>query len=296
MKYISLLILSVMIPLLLGSCNGQNTKEEPKPDTFMVVDIPVVEKFVVVTVDGTTVYKEADANSPRRVMWMENIESDMADVQLQWSDKKVPSDYMSDPYPLFTGEVLAVLGEEGDFYLVNVDSPYADMTEGYILKKNTREVTPTPLTPKVAEQEEWASTHVVRDGRFKDLVFRAQVDELEGESLEIGMLKDGVIAYPSSYRRYIERSTRATGLEFLEADDPDNWGNLLFRYPESLVRTTTDGSEWAFETTKLTEAQMDSILQAIGRPASPIMRCQYYFPKLEGKYRSIYWSLPLQEK
>lgn len=289
MKHINLLLLSILISALLVSCNHKTASEEPKQDTLFVVNVPTVEKFVVVSVDGTDIYKEASTDSPRRVMWMENIESDVADFQVQWSDKKVPNGYLSDLNPAFTGEVLAVLGEEGDYWRVNVSAPYADISEGYVLKKNTREVTPKPITPEVAEKEDWACVYVVRDGRFKNLVFRsAGADGPEAETLSVGLLKDGFVAYPDAWERNIDRNDRLQGLEFVTPDTPNNWADFLLLYPGTLAYVDSDGSEWGFNTRSLTENQIDSVMTSIGQPEYDFVRCQYYFPKLESKFQSVY--------
>ena len=280
--------------VLLAACNGQTEKPEVlTADSLMAYEIPQFDKFVVVTVDGTPIYKEADTNSPQRFMCMEDIESDMADFHLQWSNQPVPSGYISDPYNIFKGEVLAVLGEDGDFYRVNVAGPYTDMTEGYISKKCVKDVASKPFTAEsLVKSDEWTCTRVVADGKHKGLIFRGVSDELEGEALQVGVLKDGVAIYPEGYESPIVRDDNHPDLRFLTSDDPLNWsGDCLLAYPDFMTCKDKEEYMWTFDTRKLTEAQMDTILQKLGEPSRKMIRGQYLFPSLEIKVQSVYWNI-----
>ena len=57
-------------------------------ENVLKVSAPPFTKFVVVTVDDSGLYKEADKNSPTLVCWsVSDCESDYCETIYQWSDQ-----------------------------------------------------------------------------------------------------------------------------------------------------------------------------------------------------------------
>ena len=140
MKKVMFFAMGLCVSLMLWSCKGQSTGGNSDSEDSLTalnnplrVGLPAVEKFVRVTAEESTeVFMEADVESPWRVTWVEDIESDMAEIVDKWSNEDVPDGYRCDEYPAYAGTVLAVLGEEGDFYKVSIHNWRCDMEYGFV--------------------------------------------------------------------------------------------------------------------------------------------------------------------
>lgn len=272
----------MLTALLMVSCKG-NASEATK-ENLMGVEMPAIQKFVVVTDEEAPVYKEADTNSPTLVQWIEDIESDMADVQYQWSDEEVPVGYVTSLAYRYAGMACAVVGEKGDFYEISTLGEYCDIQTGYILKSATGDVEQQPLTAEVAEaDDEWSITRVVKDGKYKGLTLCAIADELWGESMRIGVMLDGCIAY--KYTVYNIEDEEVKKLTIVNED-----GVVSLRYPASLARETEEDFTRTLDPNKLSDEQLGEIVDWVTTQMEQpdVIRYEYYFPALEGQ-TSAFW-------
>lgn len=295
MKKSMFFVLGLCVPLMLCNCTNKSAESsEEESSNVLGVTVPKVEKFVVITADETPVFKAADENSPYLVNCMEDIESDMADFQVQWSDEKVPKGYTSSSAGGYASNVYAVLGEEGDFYKVSIvdKNPEwgCDIEAGYIRKVDTEDMTPEPVTVELIEtpvEWEWYPTVIKKDGKYKNLVMSVEVNELWGtETLEIGVLTDGVIVVPEGNIAQLGGcSDQAQDLDF---DVKDNVGDLLFCYPKSLAKLSEEGEAMCLDPAKLTDEQIDQILGKMALRKSEYVKCEYFFPMTDGKYNSFW--------
>ena len=272
-------LLGALIPMLLACCTGKKSNEqEAEAQPLFDITAPAFDKFVVVADDeGTPVYKEADTSSPMLVYWTEDIESDMAGVENHWSNEAVKSGYISDSFVAWPGTVYAVLGEEGDFYKVNILSLYCELEAGFIPKSAVSSINTDPLTADVLEGIEYCQTKVVREGQYKGLVMVDNADELWGESLELGILLDGCVAYPLCGKMECANDKAATDIRL---DDQD-WGLTLY-YPDSL-KADADEDAWmeTMDPRKLSEEQIGKIYETVKK--SPVEKVRYdYYNKARG--------------
>ena len=122
MKRSLLNVLGVIASLVLCSCtsNAKSNQMTGDADNVLGVKVPKIEAFVrVTTEDGADVFKSASADSPWRVIWLGQDEEE-GEVQVNdtWSNTKVPSEYTVEKSVEYAGEILLLLGEEGDFWKV----------------------------------------------------------------------------------------------------------------------------------------------------------------------------------
>ena len=298
MKQMTLLAMGLCASLMLWNCKGKAPEgtEQEETDNVLNVTVPQVEKFVVITAEETPVFKAADESSPHLVNCMEDIESDMAAFQVQWSDEKVPKGYSSSPASGYASNVYAVLGEEDNFYKVSIldkDPNWGcDIEVGYIRKADTEEMKPEPVTVELIEtpsEWDWFPTVIKKDGKYKDLVMSIEVNELWGEeTLQIGVLTDGVIVTPEENVVLLAGcNDQAKELDFEVDDDPRG---ALFSYPKSMAKLTEEGETMCLDPAKLTDEQIGQILEKMAQRKSDdkCVKCDYFFPMTDGKYTSFW--------
>ena len=290
MKKNLLLVPCAMMLMMLASCGS---KEAPKSETLFNIQSPSFEKLVVVTGDETEIYKEANTDSPTLIQWIEDLESDMADVQLKWSDEPGFEGYNSYPNQLFSEAVVPVIGEEGDFYKIsNYDDfiYYGETTEGYILKAHVADATPEPLTaenPVLCEKGEWMNFYIVKEGKYKNMVFRARLGELTGDMLHVGvLLDDGCVAFPQNYSFMLGVDEVATDIHI----QPYDYNNAKYElsFPESMYYDNPDNYIRLFDPSQLSEAQIEKIFNTVKGTETGDIEYMYYFPKMEMKFQSVF--------
>lgn len=291
MKKNLLSVCSAMLLMLLASCNGK--KEAPKSENLFNIDLPPFEKLVVTTADETEVYKEASTDSPTLVQWVEDIESDMADVQSKWSDEPGLEGYNDYPDQLFTDAVVPVIAEEGDFYKISNYNDYIHYGEtnvGYILKANVKDVTPEPLTtesPVLCEKGDWMNFYIVKDGKYKNLVLRAQMRELTGDKLNVGvLLENGCVAFPHNYSFCLGVNEAGTDINIQTYDYDDM--NYELGFPPSMYYDNPDNYIRLFDPSQLSEAQIEKIFNTVNGTETGDIEYMYYFPKMEMKFQSVF--------
>lgn len=296
MKKLAIILLGCCVSLMLWNCKGKSSDGSSDVDNALaermgLKEVPKVEKFVVVTADQTPVLREPAKGSAILVNCMEDMESDMADSRVQWSDEKVPRGYSNNDWDRYAGTVLAVLGEEGDYYKVSVrDREWCDIESGYVLKSDTEEMMPEAVTAEWIEtsaEQAWMPTVVKKEGKYKGLVIRVEVNELWGEeTLWVGVLKDGAIYYPEGFYGFISGGG-TEGLEF----HPDGFADgldIMFIYPKSVSKVNEYGDVISLDPAKLTDEQIEQILEELGKRPTEYVGCEYSFPMTEGQ-SALFW-------
>ena len=154
----------------MGKVNAQSNVMSGSSENVLGVKVPKIESFVLVTnEDGADIYKSASADSPWRVIWLEDDEEEgEVQVDVTWSDKKAPSKYTVERDVEYEGGCLLLLGEEGDFWKVNIYRDYApNLVEGYIKKADAKVAAFEPLTAdmiKAPNDDKLSPTVVKTDG------------------------------------------------------------------------------------------------------------------------------------
>lgn len=266
--------------MLFMSCTNAKTtaaqeSEPAEEENLLGIQKPVFEKFVVVTEGHESLfYQKADKNSPTLCCWIEDIESDMADVQYHWSNEKVAEGYVSDDCVTWEGRILAVLGEEGDFYRVSTLGDYGDIEAAYLPKDVVGDITTEPYTAEVAEAVAWHQTVVIKDGKYKNLVLTDNFDELWGESIELGVLLDGCIAYPVGAKAECDVDVT---LDKIKVSKEENY--IGFFFPKNLRnRPASEGFGETVDLKNLSEEQIGVICEALMGQAFDWVRYDYYTP------------------
>lgn len=287
MKKFSILVLSVCALLLLWSCKGSATERESAgTENPLGVKMPEVVKFVRVTSEqGAEVFEYADSESPWRVTWVEDLESDMAEVVVKWSNEDVPDGYRCEETVAYAGEVLAVLGEEGDFWKVSIRceaAQYCEMESGFVKKSDVEDVEPGKVTAEMLEAVEWEHTRVMKEGKWKGLVLRSVQDELNGETFEVGVMLDGVVAFPAGNTLFIEYDPEAKDLTIVENNE-DGRFPVYFRYPKSMG-IMPEGADYpqGFDPEKLTDKQIEKLVQDVMQHGWTYVKYEYAMPMTEG--------------
>ena len=211
MKTKLLVMLWVMlIPVMTTNCNAkknteksETAEETAKTESVIQLALPPFQKFVVVTSPEEGLYKNADTNSPTLVRWDEaDCESDFCETVYQWSDQPDKQGFeLSSDIIASEGRVFPVLGEEGDFYKICVLNEWCDIESAYIPKASVGDIESAPIKADQLEAEEdYIKCRVIKEGKYKDIVLIDEYNDLEGEYLKIGVLKDGVVANPVDYK------------------------------------------------------------------------------------------------
>ena len=294
MKKIALFVLGCCASLILWSCKGLPTvgnasgEDSALTENPLKVGMPDMVKFVRVVADeGTEVFMQADEESPWRVLWMEDMESDMADIVYMWSNEDVPDDYRCDEAPAYAGDVLAVVGEEGDFYKVSIRNEYSMHDFGYVKKADVEDVEAEPMDlDDLLEDIEYIHIRVMKDGKYKGLVLRSIMDELNGEKFEVGVLLDNVLAFPEENAALIDYDPNVKELTFA-ADVPNNNSPAYFMYPKSMAYQPEEGYP-GFNPDKLTDEQIDRIVNDMQKAESEFVKYEFVIPMTEGGVRTFW--------
>ena len=204
---LSVVLWGLLVSMLTTNCKNKNSggRAESAVNTGRVINVssPPFEKFVVVTNEGTELYKNADTNSPTLVGWVETYcTSDHCDSFYQWSYQPARHGFEQPSMSTITyeGKVFPVLGEEGDFYKVYILNEGCDIESAYILKASVGVIKSAPIKADMLEEEDkYFMFRVIKDGKYKDIVLIDEYDELGGETFKVGVLNDGIVAIPAVY-------------------------------------------------------------------------------------------------
>lgn len=289
MKNCMYVLLGVMFMALTVNCSNKKGVEkteatettEVASDTGNVlkVSVPPFTKFVIVTVEEEGLYKEADKNSPTLVSWGEsNCESDYCERIFQWSDQPGKEGFVLDT-DIFTyeGKVFPVLGEEGDFYKVCVFNKWCDIESAYIPKASIADIEAVPVNAETFKEKSegfYFESRVVKEGKYKGVVISDQYSEIDGETLNVGVLVDGALAIPLIYQ--IDASLNIDQKEdFVIRDEEDSF---FINYNNNLKATEGEDGTFRIDLNKLTDEQIANLVDKVTKKKPDLVEYMYLFP------------------
>ena len=284
-------LLGMLIPMLTANCSEKKTAEKAettetaetagttaKAESLIKLSLPPFEKFVVVTTEEEGLYKKPDTNSPTLVRWDEaDCESDFCEIAYQWSDQPdKPGFELSTDIIACEGWVFPVLGEEGKFYKVCVLNKWCDIESAYILKASVGDIECAPIKADLLEEEDdYFKCRVLKEGKYKDVVLIDVYDELEGETLQVGVLNDGVVATPFAY--FIDSSWLNDQDEGIIINDSED--GIFLRYNKSVAMATEEGNEsYRLDLKKLSDEQIAKIVDTVVKRKPEYVNYMYHFP------------------
>lgn len=294
-----IVIWGMLIVTLTANCNdkkpvGSADTAEASATTESVIDVsaPPFKKFVVVTTPEEGLYKEADTNSPTLMRWIESdCESDFCENIYQWSDQPAkPGFEVSTDIMTSEGKVFPVLDEKGNFYKVCTLSQWCDIESAYIPKDCVEDIESAAIKADMLESEEnYFKCRVVKDGKYKDVVF-IDYDELEGETLQVGVLKDGVVATPTVYDIVCNLDTEqkeditieeTKGHHFATDGTVDHTvDHFLLKYNKSVAMTADGNDSYQLDLKKLSAEQIAKIVDTVTKKKPDYVSCMYHFPAM----------------
>lgn len=289
MKNCMYVLLGVMFMALTVNCSNKKGVEkteatettEVASDTGNVlkVSVPPFTKFVIVTVEEEGLYKEADKNSPTLVSWGEsNCESDYCERIFQWSDQPGKEGFVLDT-DIFTyeGKVFPVLGEEGDFYKVCVFNKWCEIESAYIPKASVADIEAVPVNAETFKEKNegfYFESRVVKEGKYKGVVISDQYSEIDGETLNVGVLVDGALAIPLIYQ--IDASLNIDQNEdFVIRDEEDSF---FINYNNNLKATEGEDGTFRIDLNKLTDEQIANLVDKVTKKKPDLVEYMYLFP------------------
>lgn len=270
---------------LTANCSDKKNAEKAtaadtaaKTESVINVSLPPFQKFVVVTVEESVLLKTPSEDSPNLVRWIESdCESDDFENIYQWSDQPgKPGFELSTDIMASAGSVYAVLGEEGDYFKVSTLTKWCDMESAFIPKSDVGDIECTPVKADMLESEDfYLLCRVVKDGKYKDIVLMDENDELAGETLQVGVLKDGVVALPFAYN--IDCNLHNDQQEGILIGETE--GSFMLSYNKSLAKATEDGYEsYQLDLKKLSMKQIAQIVDTVIKKKPEYTEFMYQFP------------------
>ena len=280
---LSVVLWGLLVSMLTTNCKNKNSggRAESAVNTGSVINVssPPFEKFVVVTNEGTGLYKNADTNSPTLVGWVETYcTSDHCYSFYQWSFQPARHGFEQPSMSTITneGKVFPVLGEEGDFYKVYILNEWCDIESAYITKASVGEIKSAPIKADMLEEEDkHLMFRVIKDGKYKDIVLIDEYDELGGETFKVGVLNDGIVAIPAVYciDSYMINEQKED-IIFYHSD-----GDVSLRYNKSLAMTAIEDYEYyRLDLKKISSEQMAKIINTMTKKKPEYVYYMYHFP------------------
>ena len=277
----------LLIPILTANSNdkkavgkAETAETTAKAESVIKVTPPPFKKFVVVNTEETGLYKKADTNSPTLVRWFESdCESDFCENIYQWSDQPgKPGFELSTDIIACEGRVFPVLGEEGKFYKVSILNEWCDIESAYIPKNCVGDIECAPIKADMLESEDnYFKCRVVKDGKYKDIVLIDEYDDLNGETLRVGVLNEGTVAIPLTYHfdSILDREQK----EGLIVDETE--GFFFLRYSKNLAMPIEEGYESCqLDLKKLSNEQIAKIVDMVTSKKPEYVSCMYHFPAM----------------
>ena len=300
MKNRLFLLLGSMILVLTANCTdkkaaekAQTTEATAETESVIKVGKPEFKKFVVVTdgdeEDGVALLKDADPNSPSLQMWFESdCESDFCEEIFQWSDQPRPQGFdLGTDAIASVGRIFPLLGEKGDYYKVGTLNRWCEIESAYIHKGVVGDIEVKPINAEMLEEntdELGFKCRVLKDGKYKDIVFIDNEDELHGETLQVGVLLDGCIATPVTYS--FDCQLDINQQEPIEIREEGS--NLFLKYNESLC-VESDGDRFnQIDPNKLTDEHINQLVGMVTKKKPEIVECIYHFPAQGLQY--FFWN------
>ena len=280
-----IVLCGMLLPLLTANCsNKKNVDKAETAETTAVEEsviklaLPPFQKFVVVTTPEEGLYKNADLNSPTLIRWDEaDCESDFCEVAYQWSDQPEKAGFeLSTDILTSEGRVFPVLGEEGNFYKVCILNRWCDIESAYLPKACVQDIETAPIKADMLESEDnYFKCRVMKDGKYKDVVLIDEYNELEGESLQVGVLKDGVVVTPFAY--FIDSYIINDQNESVVINDSEDGLSLSFN--KSVAMPAEDGpNSYRLDLKKLSDDQIAKIVDTVIKRKPEYVNYMYHFP------------------
>ncbi len=275
----------LLLPLTTANCSEKKTVGIAKTadataaaESVIKLTPPPFQKFVVVTTPEEGLYKNADTNSPNLMRWIESdCESDFCENIYQWSDQPgKPGFEISTDIMTSEGTVFPVLGEEGKFYKVCVLSKWCDIESAYIPKASVQDIEISPIQADMLESEDnYFKCRVIKDGKYKDIVLIDNYDELEGETLQVGVLIDGIVATPFAYN--IDSFMLNDQNEEIIINDSEE--SISLSYNKSFAVAIEEGYEaYQLDLKKLSVEQIAKIVDTVIKRKLEYGEYMYHFP------------------
>ncbi|MBR1686964.1 MAG: hypothetical protein IJ710_00320 [Prevotella sp.] len=261
-----------VLGILLYALFGGSKKE------LLVTEDPGFLKFVQVVSENAPLYQDASTESPQLYYDVEDLESDMAVIQFRFNDKPLPSGFNTSPCFVAQNEVLPVLEEKGEWYKIQLSDYNAGTVEAYIRKGFCMDVTPEPITQAVLDSIDkiaYTRTYIIPSGKLENLVFRYELNEMDGPSFDVGVLKDGVLYVPEGQYVGINDSD-ISGVSISKDGNNTtvNYGSDGRYYPNG----DPEGGIVFFDVSRLNEEQHQTLLDAMRNEHPQFERLFYYFP------------------
>ena len=265
MKKVSYFLLGMLLPFMFANCTTKSSANatDQEEGNLLNIQLPQIEKFVIITNGEAPVYKEADTNSPTLMTPSLDFQNQAVAVLGEESDFYRISDMGFAPMYLFDDNGYY----ENFYYLPFVDSSMV----GYIPKSITMDVKAEFITAEWAEEKEWTPTLVVKEGKYKNLVLRSTPNGQDGEAIEVGVLVDGVLAFPQNYSFDIKKDNEVKGVKINEDD------GLSLCYSEDMIRKD-DSYVTGFDPKKLSEEQIEKICELVTKQEPEQIMYEYCFP------------------
>ena len=289
----------MLFTMLTASCSDKKTVEKAetaettdKTESVIKVTPPPFIKFVVVTTEDAVLYKEADTKSPTLVRWDEaDCESDFCEIVYQWSDQpdKPGFELSTDVIP-WEGRVFPVLGEEDGFYKVCTLNEWCVIESAFLPKDCVGDIESAAIKAEMLEAEDnYFKCRVIKDGKYKDIVLIEEYDELYGETIQVGVLKDGVVIVPLVNRidSYLDIEQKEdiiikdTEDQHLTTDGTvdSTDDNFLLRYNKNLAMATEEDEEpHQLDLKKLSDDQVAKIVDTVTSKKPEYVNCMFHFP------------------
>ncbi len=277
----------ILFPLLTANCSekksvGKTESAEATAKTESVIQLstPPFQKFVVVTVEEAALYKQADTDSPWLMRWIESdCESDFCENIYQWSDQPGKAGFeVSTDIMACEGVVYPVLGEEGDFYKVSTTTKWCDVESAYIPKACVGDIESAPIKAEMLESDDmYFKCRVMKEGKYKDITLIDYYDELDGESLQVGVLTNGVVATPLVYTIFCQLDPELKGTSGMKIEETD--GHFMLSFSKDLsMPVEEDYEDYQLNLKKLSAEQIETIINTVTKKKPEYVEYMYHLP------------------
>ena len=280
-------LLGLMFMVMTVNCSNKKGAEKAadaaevaaETENVLKVSAPPFTKFVVVTVEEEGLYKEANKNSPTLVCWSESdCESDYCETIYQWSDQPGKEGFeLNTDMLTYEGAVYPVLGEEGDFYRVCVYNRWCEIESAYIPKASVADIETAPVNAETFKEKSegfYFESRVVNDGKYKGVVISDQYSEIDGETMNVGVLVDGALAIPLIYQ--IDASLNNDLKEDFVIRDVE--GSFYINYSDKLKATEGEDGTFRIDLNKLTDEQIVKLVDEVTKKKPEFVEYMYLFP------------------
>ena len=186
----------------------------------------------------------------------------------EWSNERTPGSDCINVY-FEPNEVLAVVGESGDFYQVFESWGL----EAYIAKSVVKEITPDPMNIKaVANESEFS---VFESGPYKDIVICNDEDMLNGDGLLMGRIVGNTIVLNQAFGGEGEIDIYSTDEDLFMSESGHR---LAYNSKYALQAKDAWGNDFnKLNISSLSSKQQEDLMKWLGiRPTTPNDYCAVY--------------------